>query len=155
MIEERLRELGIALPPPPLPAGLYVPAVVAGTLLFVSGQVPVRDGQLPYLGKLGGAISIDDGRAAARLAAINALAAAKGALGSLDRVVRVARLTVYVASADGFTAQPQVANGASELLREVFGDGAGTGARSAVGVAELPAGVPVEVELTLLVEPAP
>lgn len=150
MIERRLEELGIELPSPPKPAGLYAPAVVVGTMLFVSGQIPARDGELPYRGKVGGEVDVEGGREAARIAVLNALAAARSALGSLDRVARVARLTVYVASAPGFVAQPQVANGASELLRDVLGDDRGVGARSAVGVAELPAGVPVEVELTLL-----
>ncbi len=151
MIDRRLRELGIQLPPVAAPAGLYAPAVVAGSFLFVSGQLPVEDGGLTYRGKLGAELTIEDGRAAARLAALNALAAASAALGSLDRVERVVRLSGYVASAEGFTAQPSVVNGASELLRDVFGEERGVGARSAVGVAQLPAGAPVEIELTLLI----
>ena len=149
-INARLAELGIALPAPAAPAGMYQPALVAGAFLFLSGQLPSRDGAFPYTGKLGENVSIEDGHAAARIALLNALSAAQGALGTLDRIERVARLTVYVASGSGFTAQPQVANGASELLRDVFGPDRGVGVRSAIGVAELPAGCPVEVELTFL-----
>lgn len=147
--EDRLRDLKIELPEVAPPAGLYAPAVIAGEFLLVSGQIPVEAGVLRHLGKVGADISIEDAREAARIATVNALAAARSAAGSLDRVDRVARLTVYVASASGFVEQPQVANAASELLRDVFGPECGIGARSAIGVAELPAGACVEVELTL------
>ncbi|MSQ61979.1 MAG: RidA family protein [Dehalococcoidia bacterium] len=149
-ISARLAELGIVLPAPAAPAGMYQPALAAGPFLFLSGQLPSRDGALPHTGKVGDNVSMDDAKADARIAALNALSAAQAALGTLDRIDRVARLTVYVASAAGFTAQPQVANGASELLRDVFGPERGVGVRTAIGVAELPLGAPVEVELTFL-----
>lgn len=152
MIEERLVELGIVLPEPALPAGMYVPALAAGPFLFLSGQLPSENGEFPYRGKVERDVAIEEAQAAARLATLNALSAAKAALGSLDRVARVARTTVYVASADGFTRQPQVANGASQLLKDVFGDDRGVGVRSAIGVTELPLNCPVEVELTLLLK---
>ncbi|HEY8490331.1 MAG TPA: RidA family protein [Dehalococcoidia bacterium] len=145
--EARLAELGLMLPEPPRPAGLYAPTAAWGGFLFTAGQVPFRDGQVAYRGKLGRDLTVEEGRAAARLAALNGVAAARRHLGSLDLVTRVVRLTVYVASAEGFTAQPAVADGASELLRELWGE-AGVAARSAVGVAELPLGAAVEVELT-------
>ena len=145
--EARLAELGLTLPEPPKPAGLYAPTVAWSGFLFTSGQVPVQDGRVAYQGKVGRDLSVEEGRAAARLAALNGVAAARRHLGSLDLISRVVRLTVYVASAEGFTQQPAVADGASQLLRDLWGD-AGTAARSAVGVAELPLGAAVEVELT-------
>jgi enamine deaminase RidA (YjgF/YER057c/UK114 family) len=125
--------------------------VLAGEYAYVSGQVPVRDGKPAFIGKLGAAISIEDGQEAARLCALNGLAALSSSLGSLDRVTRVLKLTAFVASAEGFTEQPQVANGASQLLIDLFGHNARP-ARAAVGVAELPGGVPVEVEMIALVQ---
>lgn len=151
MIEERLASLGITLPLPAAAAGLYRPGLVVGPFLFLSGQLPSENGQFPYQGKVGGELTVEQGNAAARLAALNALAAIKATLGSLDLVAQVARTTVYVASAEGFSQQPQVANGASQLLKDVFGEDKGVGVRTAIGVAELPLGCPVEVELTLLV----
>lgn len=136
----RLAELGIALPAVPAPAGAYVPAVRTGNLVYTAGQV-ARD----WSGKVGAEVSEEDGKAAARSCALNALAAVDSLVG-LDSVVRVVKVVGFVASAPGFTGQPGVVNGASELLGEVFGE-AGAHARSAVGVAELPLGVPVEVEL--------
>ena len=136
----RLAELGIALPEVPPPAGAYVPAVRTGNLVYTSGQV-ARE----LSGKVGAEISEADAKDAARSCALNALAAIDALVG-LDSVVRVVKVLGFVASAPGFTGQPGVINGASELLGEVFGD-AGAHARSAVGVAELPLGVPVEVEL--------
>lgn len=144
--EQRLAELGLTLPEPPAPVAAYVPAVVAGGLVWVSGQVPFRGGGLPRVGLVGRDISLEDAAEEARFAALNALAQLRLAVGSLDRVERIVKLTVFVASGPGFHAQPLVANGASELFIEVFGD-AGRHARSAVGVAELPLGAPVEVEL--------
>ncbi|MGH2728840.1 MAG: RidA family protein, partial [Actinomycetota bacterium] len=144
--DERLGELGITLPEPPAAVAAYVPAVVHGGLIWVSGQVPFRDGALPRVGLVGRDISVEDAAEEARYCAINAIAQLKAAAGSLDRIERILKLTVFVASSPGFHAQPLVANGASELLQAVFGE-QGRHARSAVGVAELPLGAPVEVEL--------
>jgi enamine deaminase RidA (YjgF/YER057c/UK114 family) len=143
--EERLQQLGVDLPAPATPVAAYVPTVRTGNLLYVSGQVPLVDGTPTHLGHLGDDLGLEDGRAAARTCAINLLAALKAELGELSRVTRVVKVTGFVASAPGFTDQPKVVNAASELFGEVFGD-AGRHARSAVGVAALPLGVPVEVE---------
>jgi enamine deaminase RidA (YjgF/YER057c/UK114 family) len=143
--DDRLRELGIELPEVPKPRWAYVPAVRTGNLLFISGQIGVADGRIMHPGKLGADVDVDRGKDAARGCALQALAVARQELGTLDLVSRVVKLTVYVASAPGFGDQPTVANGASELLRDVFGD-AGLGARAAVGVAELPMGASVEAE---------
>ncbi len=144
--EERLRGLGLELPRVPKPAGSYIPAVRAGSLLFTAGQVPVESGELRFTGKVGDAVSLEEAQQAARICALNALAAVASEAGGLDRISRVVKVVGYVASAPGFNAQPQVINGASDLLGEVFGE-AGRHARSAVGVAELPLDAPVEVEL--------
>ena len=141
----RLAELGLVLPPVATPAGVYLPAVRSGSLIFTSGQLPLVDGVLATTGKLGAEIDTEQGRQLARTCALNALAAVDDLVG-LDAVVRVVKVAGFVASAPGFTAQPTVLNGASELLGELFG-AAGAHARSAVGVAELPVGAPVEVEL--------
>ncbi|MGH3898283.1 MAG: RidA family protein [Pseudonocardiaceae bacterium] len=143
----RLTELGLALPPVASPAGLYVPAVRSGSLVFTAGQVPLVDGAMVATGQLGTEIDTELGAQLARTCALNALAAVDGLVG-LDAVVRVVKMVGFVASAPGFTAQPAVLNGASELLGEVFG-AAGAHARSAVGVAELPLGAPVEIELVV------
>lgn len=143
----RLSELGLALPPVAAPAGVYLPAVRSGSLVFTAGQLPLVDGALVATGKLGAEIGTERGQQLARTCALNALAAVDALVG-LDAVVRVVKVVGFVASAPGFTAQPAVLNGASELLGEVFG-AAGTHARSAVGVAELPLGAPVEVELVV------
>lgn len=143
---ERLAELGLALPPVAAPAGAYLPAVVSGDLVFTAGQLPFVDGSLARTGLLGDDVSVEEGAALARTAALNALAAVADLLGGLDRVDGIVKVTGFVASAAGFTQQPAVINGASDLLVEVFGD-AGRHARSAVGVAGLPLGSPVEVEL--------
>jgi enamine deaminase RidA (YjgF/YER057c/UK114 family) len=152
--EARLRELGIRVPVLPPPVAVYVPAVRTGNLVFASGQTPTIDGVLQLQGRLGDAVSVEEAKGAARLAALNCLAEVRGLLGSLDRVARVVRLTGYVASAPGFGQQPAVMNGASQLIEEVFG-AAGQHARSAIGVAELPGGAPVEVELIVEVLPEP
>ncbi len=144
--EVRLSQLGLELPAVPEPAGAYVPATRAGSLLFTAGQLPFENGELRKTGKVGDAVSAEEAHAAARLCALNALAAAAAEAGGLDRIGRVVKVTGFVASAAGFNAQPQVINGASELIGEVFGD-AGLHSRSAVGVAELPLDAPVEVEL--------
>ncbi len=147
-IDQRLAELGRALPPIAAPAGAYLPAVVSGNLVYTAGQLPYVDGELPETGKVGAGVTLETATALAATAALNALAAAAGVIGSLDRVTRVVKILVFVASDPSFTAQPLVANGASSLLGEVFGD-AGRHARSAVGVAVLPLDSPVEVELVL------
>jgi enamine deaminase RidA (YjgF/YER057c/UK114 family) len=147
-VAETLAGLGLALPPVAAPAGAYVPAVVSGRLVFTAGQLPFVEGALPATGKVGADVDADEATAFARIAALNALAAAESAIGSLDRVTRVVKATVFVASDPSFTGQPSIANGASELLGQVFGD-AGRHARSAVGVAVLPLDSPVEVELVL------
>ena len=143
--ESRLAELGILLPPVAKPRWAYVPAVRSSDLVFVSGQIAFRDGAVLHPGKLGREVDVEAGREAARGCAISALAVVRAELGTLDEVARVVKSTVYVASAEGFGDQPTVANGASDLLRDVFGD-AGLGARAAVGVAELPLGASVEAE---------
>jgi enamine deaminase RidA (YjgF/YER057c/UK114 family) len=150
--ETRLDELGIELPEAPDPAGAYIPATRAGNLVFTAGQLPFEAGELNLRGKVGDAIGVDEAREAARLCAINALAAAATQTGGLTGISRIVKVTGFVASAPGFNGQPEVINGASEFLDEVFGD-AGLHARSAIGVAELPMDAPVEVEL--VVETAP
>ncbi|HTZ44011.1 MAG TPA: RidA family protein [Jatrophihabitans sp.] len=141
----RLTELGIELPPVAAPLAAYQPAVRTGSLVYTSGQLPFVAGQLPATGKVGAEVSAEDAVGLARTCALNALAAVHALVG-IDAVVRVVKVVGFVASAPGFTGQPAVLNGASELLGEVFGE-AGRHARSAVGVAELPANSPVEVEL--------
>jgi enamine deaminase RidA (YjgF/YER057c/UK114 family) len=148
MIAERLEQLGIALPDAPKPLAVYVPAVLSGSLLFISGQLPLVDGKLTRAGHVGAELSVEEGQEAARIATMNALAIAADVLGSLDAVSRVVRLVCHVASGAGFTQQHLVANGASELLGAVFGD-AGRHARLALGASELPLGAPLEIELTL------
>ncbi|MDQ4103279.1 MAG: RidA family protein [Actinomycetota bacterium] len=144
---DRLTQLGLVLPPVATPAGVYVPAARSGSLVFTSGQLPLVDGTLAATGRLGAEIGTERGQQLARICALNALAAVDGLLG-LDAVVRIVKVVGFVASAPGFTAQPTVLNGASELLGKVFGE-AGAHSRSAVGVAELPLGAPVEVELVV------
>jgi enamine deaminase RidA (YjgF/YER057c/UK114 family) len=150
--ERRLSDLGLELPAPTPPVASYVPVVVAGSLAFVAGQIPMVQGELRWPGKLGLDVDIEAGAQAARQCALNALAALRAELGSLDRIRRIVKLTVFVASAEGFTNQPKVANGASDLMADVFGD-AGKHARAAVGVAELPLGSAVEVEVVAELEP--
>jgi len=141
----RLAELGITLPTVAAPVAAYVPAVRTGSLVFTSGQLPFVEGALAATGKLGAEVDAVQGARLAQICALNALAAVHDLVG-IDAVVRVVKVVGFVASAPGFTGQPGVVNGASELLGEIFGD-AGVHARSAVGVAELPLGAPVEVEL--------
>ena len=147
---DRLAELGITLPAAPAPVASYVPARIEGSLAFVSGQIPLLDGKLMQTGSVPDQVSLDDAIACARQCGINALAAANEALGSLDRVAGVVRVGVFVACGAAFTDHPKVANGASELFQQVFGD-AGRHARAAVGSSSLPLGVPVEVEVTFAV----
>ncbi|MPY78126.1 MAG: RidA family protein [Actinophytocola sp.] len=141
----RLIELDIDLPTVVPPVAAYVPATRSGSMVYTSGQLPIIDGSLAASGKVGGEISAEEAKGHARTCALNALAAVHSIVG-VDSIVRVVKVVGFVASADGFTGQPGVVNGASELLGEVFGD-AGAHARSAVGVAELPLGAPVEVEM--------
>jgi enamine deaminase RidA (YjgF/YER057c/UK114 family) len=143
---ERLAELGLTLPPVTAPVAAYVPAVRTGAFVYVSGQLPVVDGKLSAVGKVGSEVSAADAAGLARTCALNAVAAAAAAAGGLDAIRRMVKVTGFVASVPGFNGQPQVINGASELLIEVFGEN-GRHARSAVGVAELPLNAPVEVEL--------
>lgn len=147
---QKLAELGLELPPVPTPLGAYRPAVLDDDLAITSGQLPMVDGTLVATGLVGDEVSVEQAADAARRCAVNAIAAAAEVAGGIDHLVRVVKVTGFVASAPGFTAQPQVLNGASELLGEVFGE-AGVHARSAVGVAALPAGAPVEVEVTFRV----
>lgn len=145
--EDKLKELGCPLPPAPTPVGSYVPFIRVGSLVMTSGQLPLRDGKLACTGKVGGNLSIEQGVEAARVAVVNALSQLAAAAGGLSNVRQVVRLGVFVNSADGFTDQPKVANGASDLLASVFGD-AGRHVRTAVGASELPLNAPVEIELT-------
>ena len=146
--ESRLEELGINLPATPTPAGAYVPATRAGNLVFTAGQLPLEAGELNIRGKVGDTVGVDEASEAARLCAMNALAAASTQTGGVGGISRIVKVTGFVASAPGFNEQPQVINGASEFLGEIFGD-AGLHARSAVGVAELPMDAPVEVDLVV------
>ena len=148
-IDARLTELGIELPEAPLPLAVYVPAVVEGNLVFISGQLPTVNGELRATGKVGegnGLVAPADAKDYARTAAINGLAVIKSALGSLDRITRIVKVTGFVACVPDFTAMGAVMNGASELLGDVFGD-IGTHARSSIGVPVLPMDSPVEVEM--------
>jgi enamine deaminase RidA (YjgF/YER057c/UK114 family) len=143
---ERLASLGLTLPPVTAPVAAYVPAVRTGNYVYVSGQLPVVDGKLLRKGKVGDTVTPEDAAALARICALNALAAAAGAAGGLAAITRIVKVTGFVASAPEFTGQPQVINGASEFLIEVFGE-SGRHARSAVGMAVLPLDAPVEVEM--------
>ena len=149
-IEQRLAELGIELPQPAAPVAAYVPVVVAGNLAHVSGQLPFVDGKL-VTGRLGEDVSLDQGHAAARACGLMILAQLKAALGSLDRVERVVKLGAFVSSAASFTDQPKVANGASELMEQIFGE-SGRHARSAVGVPALPLGAAVEIDAIVAIK---
>ena len=150
--EGRIRELGITLPLPGKPLGNYIPGVRVGNLLFLSGHGPEREGGPTVRGKLGRDLSIEEGYKVAREVGIKLLGSARSLLGSLDKVKRVVKVLGMVNSAEGFGAQPQVINGFSDLMVEVFGEN-GRHARSAVGMAELPLGIPVEIEMILEVEP--
>ena len=149
--EEKLRSLGLELPPPPTPAARYVPAVRTGNLLFVSGHGPVREGKVQFIGKVGRELSIEQGYEAARLTALGMLATVKASLGDLGKVRRVVKLLGMVNCTEDFTRTPQVINGASDLLCELWGD-MGAHARSAVGFQQLPNGMAVEIESIFEVE---
>jgi len=146
--EERLADLGLAIPEVVAPVAAYVPAVRTGGYVYTSGQLPLRDGELMRIGKVGSEVSPEEAHECARQCALNALAAVRSEVGDLSAVTRVVKVVGFVASVPGFTAQPQVVNGASELLGQAFGD-SGRHARSAVGVAVLPLDAPVEVELVI------
>ncbi|GAB3522729.1 RidA family protein [Arthrobacter monumenti] len=145
-VERRLLDMGISLPEVPAPVAAYVPAVVSGNYVYTSGQLPFVKGELPATGKVGAEVDPETAKKLAATCAVNALAAVKTQIGDLDRLRRVVKVVGFVSSDPGFTGQPAVINGASELLGEVLGD-AGVHARSAVGVAVLPMDAPVEVEL--------
>jgi enamine deaminase RidA (YjgF/YER057c/UK114 family) len=148
-VEARLKELNITLPNPPAPVASYVPYVVSGKLVFISGQVTLTPEGLKYVGTVGSDLTVEDGKAAARLCALNVIAQAKAACGGdLDRVKRVVKVTVFVNAVPGFAQHPEVANGASDLFVEVFGD-AGRHARAAVGAGSLPRNVATEVEAVI------
>jgi enamine deaminase RidA (YjgF/YER057c/UK114 family) len=147
-VTDRLAELGLSIPEVAKPVASYVPATIAGNLVFTAGQLPFVDGQLPATGKVGTEVSAEDAQGYARTAVLNALAAVETAIGSVDRITRIVKLVVFVASAPEFSGQPAVANGASDTLVEIFGE-AGRHARSAVGVAVLPLDAPVELELII------
>ncbi|MGH3098707.1 MAG: RidA family protein [Streptosporangiales bacterium] len=144
--DERLADLGLALPPVAPPVAAYVPAVRSGSYVYTSGQLPIVDGELAVTGRVGDEVDPDDAKQAARTCVLNALAAVKSVAGDLSAVTRIVKVVGFVNSSPDFASQPQVVNGASELLGDVFGD-AGQHARSAVGVAALPLNAPVEVEL--------
>ncbi|MFD9941460.1 RidA family protein [Nonomuraea sp. NPDC059023] len=144
--EEKIADLGLTLPEVVPPLAAYIPAVRTGDLVYTSGQVPMVEGKLVGSGRVGADLTAEEAAGHARICALNAIAALKSQVGDLAKVVRIVKVVVFVASAPDFTGQPSVGNGASELLRDVFGD-AGVHARSAVGVAALPLGASVEVEL--------
>ncbi len=146
--DERLAAMGLSLPPVTAPLAAYVPAVRTGSTVYTAGQLPIVDGMLLATGKVGAEVGAIEAAALARTCALNALAAAASVAGGLSEISRIVKLTGYVASAPDFTGQPQVVNGASELLIEIFGE-AGRHARSAVGTAVLPLDAPVEVELVV------
>ena len=146
MIEEKINKMGITLPEAPKPLAAYIPALQTGNLVLTSGQVPIAGGEIKFSGKVGRDLSEEQGREAAKLCAVNCLSAIKSITGNLDRVKRIVKLTVFINSAEGFSAQPKVANGASEFIVEIFGE-AGKHVRSAVGVNELPLNSAVEIEM--------
>lgn len=150
-IEEKLKSMGLSLPPVPKPVAAYIPAVQTGDVVYTSGQIPVAEGKIQYSGKVGKEVTKEQAYEAAKLCALNALAAVKGVVGDLEKIERIVKVVGFVASAEGFTEQPAVVNGASEFLGELLGE-KGLHARSAVGVAELPLNVPVELEMIVKVK---
>jgi len=152
-VYDRLKELGIVIPAAPLPVAAYVPAVVSGEYAFTAGQIPFVDGKVKYVGKVGAELAEEDGYASAQVCALNCLAVLQTALGDLDRVERILKVTVFVNSTPDFTKSPAVANGASEFFVNVFGEN-GQHARSAVGVSSLPLNAATEVEVIAKVHPA-
>ena len=151
MIEEKIAELGYEVPEAPKPLAAYIPATKVDNLVFTAGQLPMVDGKLIAEGKLGAEVSNELGTKAAEICTLNCLSVIKSEIGSLDNIEQIVKVTVFVNSADGYTAQPQVANGASEFLVNVFGN-VGKHVRSAVGVNELPINAPVEIEMIVKVK---
>jgi len=151
MIEEKIKELGFELPEAPKPLAVYTPALQVGDMVYTSGQVPIEKGELKYSGKIGFDLTVEEGQKATEICALNGLSAIKGVINDLDKIEKILKVTVFVNSADGFTDQPKVANGASELLGNIFGD-AGRHVRSAVGVNELPIDSAVEIEMIVKVK---
>lgn len=145
-VEDRLHAIGLTVPPVVMPLAAYVPAMRSGIHVYTAGQLPMVEGELAAVGRLGAEISAEEGAELAKICGLNAIAAVKSVIGNLDRVVRVVKVVGFVASTPEFTSHPAVVNGASNLFKEAFGD-AGVHARSAVGVAALPLGAPVEVEM--------
>ena len=150
-VEQKLSSFGLTLPQTPKPVAAYIPALQINDLVFTSGQLPMVNGQLRFKGKLGKEITKEQGYEAAKICALNALSAIKGVIGDLDRIEQVVKVVGFVASAEGFTEQPAVVNGVSEFLKELLGEN-GAHARSAVGVAELPLGAAVEIEMIVKVK---
>lgn len=146
MIDQKINDLGYELSGAPAPLAEYIPAIQSGQIIFTAGQIPMEKGSLKYSGKVGKDLTIDEAKKAAELCAVNGLRVIKNLIGDLDKIERVIKVTVFVNSSDGFTDQPKVANGASKLLFEIFGE-KGRHVRSAVGVNELPINAAVEVEL--------
>ena len=151
MVENRIEELGFELPEAPKPLAAYIPALVVDKLVFTAGQLPIEKGKLNIVGKLGAEVSDEKGRMASEICALNCLSVIKSVIDDLDRIEKVVKLTVFVNSATGFTGQPNIANGASELIVKLFGD-KGKHVRSAVGVNELPLNSPVEIEMIVRVK---
>ncbi|MHB1686556.1 MAG: RidA family protein [Ignavibacteriaceae bacterium] len=151
MIENKIEELGFELPEAPQPLAAYIPALIVDKLVFTAGQLPTEKGILNIKGKLGAEVSEEEGRRAAEICALNCLSVIKSVIDDLDRIEQIVKLTVFVNSADGFTSQPKVANGASELLGKIFGE-KGKHVRSAVGVNELPLNAPVEIEMIVRIK---
>ncbi len=151
MVEDKIKELGCILPETPKPLAAYIPAIKTGDYVYTSGQVPYAEGELKYAGKIGFDLSIEEGQKAAELCALNALSAIKSVIGDLNKIEQIIKVTVFVNSADAFTDQPKVANGASEFLGKIFGE-AGKHVRSAVGVNELPVDSAVEIEMIVKVK---
>lgn len=144
--DEKLNTLGITLPSPPKPAGSYVPVLITGKLVFVSGQIPIQDGKIAYSGKVSKDLSVEEAQKAARLCIINALAQLKSELGNIDKISRIIRVSGFVNSPPEFSEQPKVINGASDLLFEIFGQ-KGQHTRIAIGVSSLPLNAAVEIDL--------
>ena len=151
MIEEKIKELGFELPETAKPVAAYIPALISGDLVFTAGQIPFVKGELQYKGKVGAELTLEDGQRAAEICALNCLAAIKGVIGDLNKIEKIVKLTVFVNNIDGYGDQPKVANGASELIGQIFGE-IGKHARSAVGVNGLPLNAPVEIEMIVKVK---
>ena len=151
MIDEKIKHLGLSLPVAPKPLAAYIPALQVDNLVFTAGQLPSIDGELKFKGKVGAEVNDTDGSKAAEICALNCLSVIKSVIGDLDLVERIIKLTVFVNSADGFSSQPKIANGASELIVKIFGEN-GKHVRSAVGVNELPLNAPVEIEMIVKIK---